>query len=91
MLSTFGKEDGKTKPAKRCILHCTLRNAGPDAPLGQGMGRAGQGAKVVRRGTDARTDDGLDRASKKHAPLRSSGNMLFGSGILLQRMMHGAC
>ena len=56
------------------------------------MGRAGQGAKVVRRGTDAdaRTD-GLDRASKKHALLRSSGNMLFGSGILLQRMMHGAC
>ena len=89
MLSIFGKEDGKTKPAKRCNEAGALRNAGPDAPLGQGMGRAGQGAKVVRRGTDARTD-GLDRASKKHALLRS-GNMLFGSGILLQRMMHGAC
>ena len=44
---------------------------------------------MVRRGTDADTrTDGLDRASKKHALLRSGGNMLFGSGILLQRMMH---
>ena len=89
VLSIFGKEEGINKPGKPCNEPGPLRNADPDAPLGQGMGRARQGAKVVRRGTDARTD-GLNRASKKHALLRS-GNMLFGSGILLQRMMHGAC
>ena len=65
----------------------TLRNAGQDAPLGQGMGRAA-GAKVVRRGTDGRTDG---RTGSSHARSTRSGNMLFESGILLQRMMHVAC
>ena len=72
MLSIFGKEEEINKLGRPCNEPSPLRNAGPDAPLGQGMGRAGQGAKVVRRGTDARTDGrtGSGEQEARAAPLR---------------------
>ena len=72
VLSIFGKEEGINKPGKPCNEPGALRNAGPDAPLGQGMGRARQGAKVVRRGTDARTDGrtGSGEQEARAAPLQ---------------------
>ena len=44
----------------------SLRNAAQDAPLGQGMGRAGQGAEVVRGGGREGMTDWME-PRKKHA------------------------
>ena len=81
-----GKRRGsKSGNAEERARHSKKR--GPRCPFRAGHGQ-GSGRKGGQEG-DGRTDG---RTGSSHArSTRSSGNMLFESGILLQRMMHVAC